>query len=101
MGSRGRDRKILTYPSRESETPINVLARTLEKSSGGVVSGVLVAIEWDDGSVSVDYSSMTMSRLSWLETNARILIDQHLIEGIEYGDDEDDDEEEGDGDAAS
>lgn len=54
-------RKIVTLPTEESHTPQNVLARTLEKATR--IKSVVIFIEWDDGSMDVDYSAMKLSEM--------------------------------------
>lgn len=60
-----RKRKIVRMPGVKL-TPASVAASTLEMAKGGLVKNLVVAIEWQDGSVNVDWSLMPMSSAAWI-----------------------------------
>lgn len=60
-----KTRKIVRMPGVRL-TPETVLASSLEKAKAGHIQSIVVAIQWQDGTVDVDWSQMPMSTSTWI-----------------------------------
>lgn len=64
-GSWRQRRKIVRLPG-VVLTPEAVAASTLEMSREGLIKSVVVAIQWEDGTVDLDWSNMKADTATWM-----------------------------------
>ena len=85
LGDWKEERTIVSFPGRDSETPVSVLARTLEKARAGHIKQVAVVIVLDDDeeSTSCDYSAGKLSMLLYGCESLRIGINDQMRDAWE------------------
>jgi len=71
-------RKIVTMPMGEANTPEVVLARTLEKAVAGHIRGIVVSILWDDESTGSDFSYLNPRDALYITKSSQLWIEDWM-----------------------